>query len=402
PAEVDVLVLIHPQNLSDALLADIERFLADGGRLLAFVDPWAESATPDNPNDPMAAMSMDRGSNLATLFEAWGVDFSAERFVADAGLALQVNTPQSQRPVRHVGILGVTRDNMNGDDVITGELDAVNLASPGRLQLTEGSPLAMEPLMQSSEQAGLMDASRLQFLADPSELIDQMGATGERYTLAARLSGDAPRVLTGDAGAGDSEDGASAAAHYALNAVVVADVDMLADRYWVSRQRFFGTTMLEPFADNGDFVINAIDNLIGNADLISVRSRATSNRPFTLVDSLRREAEQNLRATEQRLEGELAETEQRLTELQQARGDTDLHILTAEQEAEIDRFMDQRLEIRRQLRQVRRELDEDIEALGTRIKAVNIALMPALITLLALAMAWRRRRAHRRQGDDDR
>src|SRR5699024_11310959 len=112
-------------------------------------------------------------------------------------------TPQSQRPVRHVGILGITRDNMNASDPITGELDAVNLASPGRLQLAEDSPLEMEPLMQSSEQAGLMDASRLQFLADPSELIDQMGATGERYTLAARVSGDAPRGLTG---AGDSED----------------------------------------------------------------------------------------------------------------------------------------------------------------------------------------------------
>lgn len=402
PVDVDVLVLIHPQELSDALLGDIERFMADGGRLLAFVDPWAESATPDNPNDPMAALDMERGSNLATLFDAWGIDFSAERFVADAGLALQVNTPQSQRPVRHVGILGVTRDNMNGDDVITGELDAVNLASPGRLQLTEDSPLEMEPLMQSSEQAGLMDAGRLQFLADPSELIDQMGATGERYTLAARFSGEVPRMPAGDAGAADSENGQSAASPYALNAVVVADVDMLADRYWVSRQRFFGTTMLEPFADNGDFVVNAIDNLIGNADLISVRSRATSNRPFTLVDSLRREAEQSLRATEQRLEAELAETEQRLTEFQQARGDTDLDILTGEQEAEIDRFMDQRLEIRRQLRQVRRELDEDIEALGARIKVVNIALMPALITLLALGMAWRRRRAHRRQRDDDR
>lgn len=403
PADVDVLVLIHPQDLSDALLADIERFLAAGGRLLAFVDPWAESAAPDNPNDPMAALNMERSSDLAALFEAWGVDFSAERFVADAGLALQVNTPQSQRPVRHVGILGVTRENMNGDDVITGELDAVNLASAGRLQLTEDSPLEIEPLMQSSEQAGLMDVARLQFLADPSELIDQMGATGERYILAARLSGEAPRVLTGEADDAESEDAdAGEAARYALNAIVVADVDMLADRYWVSRQRFFGTTMLEPFADNGDFAINAIDNLIGNADLISVRSRATSNRPFTLVDSLRREAEQSLRATEQRLEAELAETEQRLTELQQARGDTDLDILTAEQEAEIDRFMDQRLEIRRQLRQVRRELDEDIEALGTRIKIVNIALMPALITLLALGMAWRRRRAQLREGDDER
>jgi ABC-type uncharacterized transport system involved in gliding motility auxiliary subunit len=351
----------------------------------------------------MAAMNMERSSSLDTLFDAWGIDFPADRFVADAGLALQVNTAQSQRPVRHAGILGVTADNMNGDDVITGELDAVNLASVGRLELTEDSPLEMDYLMQSSQQAGLMDTQRLQFLSDPSQLMDQMGAAAEHYTLAARFSGEVPRVLTGEGEGGEAADDedaggqapGDASSHYALNAIVVADVDMLADRYWVSRQRFFGTTMLEPFADNGDFVINAIDNLIGNADLISVRSRATSNRPFTLVESLRREAEQNLRATEQRLETELAEAEQRLTELQQARGDTDLDILTEEQEAEIDRFMDRRLEIRRQLRQVRRELDEEIEALGARIKIVNIALMPVLVTLFALAMAWRRRRLRR-------
>ncbi|WP_376690825.1 Gldg family protein [Wenzhouxiangella sp. EGI_FJ10409] len=388
PEDVDVLVLVHPQELSDALLADIEGFLADGGRLLAFVDPHAESATPPNPNDPMAAMNMDRASNLDGLFEAWGLEFSEQRFVADAGLALQVNVGQGQRPVRHVGILGVTRDNLNDDDVVTGELEAVNLASVGSLGLAEGSSLELEPLMRSSRQAGPLDAQRLQMLSDPSELIDQMGATGEQYTLAARLTGEVPRAF-------ESDESAQEGDRYSLNAIVVADVDMLADRYWVQRQQFFGTTMLEPFADNGDFVINAIDNLIGNADLISVRSRATSNRPFTLVESLRREAEENLRSTEQRLEGELADAEQRLTELQQARGDTDLDILTDEQEAEIDRFMDQRLEIRRQLRQVRRELDEEIEALGTRIKVANIALMPLLVTLFALAMAWRKRRQGR-------
>lgn len=126
-----------------------------------------------------------------------------------------------------------------------------------------------------------------------------------------------------------------------------------------------------------------------------MRSRASSRRPFTLVDSLRREAEQNLRQTEERLENELAETERRLNELQQARGDTDLSILTAEQEAELDRFMEQRIEIRRQLRQVRRELDRDIEALGTRVKLLNIALMPVLVTVFALLIAWRRRRVGR-------
>ncbi len=381
PADIDVLVLVHPGDLSADMLRDIDRFVLEGGRLLAFVDPYSES---DPGPDPTAAMAMDRTSSLEGLFEAWGVEFDTDVFVADLGQALQVALQAGQRPVRHPAIIGVTADNMNPDDVVTGELDAINLASPGHLELTDSSSLELEPLLMSSANAGLVDAERLRFLEDPGELMAEVAVTGDRYVLAARLSGEV--------GSAFEMDNAAGPASGPLNAIVVADTDLLADRYWVQRQRFFGSSILDPFAGNGDFVINAIDNLLGNADLISVRSRATGNRPFTLVESLRREAEQNLLATEQRLEAELAEAERRLTELQQARGDTDLSVLTPEQEAELDRFMEQRIEIRRQLRQVRRDLDRDIEALGTRVKAVNIALMPALVTVLALFMAWRRRR----------
>ena len=173
---------------------------------------------------------------------------------------------------------------------------------------------------------------------------------------------------------------------------MVADTDLLSDNMWVQRQSFLGSTILNPFADNGALAVNAVENLLGDADLISIRSRSTSTRTFDLVEDLRRQAEARLRETEQQLEAELREAENRLTQLQQGRGDSDLSILTKEQEAEIDRFMDQRLEIRRQLRQVRRELDEEIEALGTRIKIINIVLVPLLVTAIALFVAWRRRR----------
>ena len=384
PANIDVLVLVHPAGLSGEMLREIDRFVLEGGRLLAFVDPYSESDPGPEGGDPAVAMAMDRTSSLDELFDAWGVEFATDKFVADLGQALQVALQAGQRPVRHPAIIGVTADNMNRDDVVTGELDAINLASPGHLVLVEDSPLELEPLLTSSANAGLVDAERLRFLDDPGDLMAEVAVTGEHYVLAARLSGEVRSAFETDNG--NSPDSGP------LNAIVVADTDMLADRYWVQRQQFFGTSILDPFAGNGDFVINAIDNLLGNADLISVRSRATGNRPFTLVDSLRREAEQNLLATEQSLEAELEETERRLTELQQARGDTDLSVLTPEQEAELDRFMEQRIEIRRQLRQVRRDLDRDIEALGTRVKSVNIALMPVLVTVLALFMAWRRRR----------
>ncbi len=382
PEGIDALVLVHPKRLDQGLLAEIDRFVLEGGRLLAFVDPFSEMDPGPDPSDPMAAMTADRYSTLQPLFETWGVEFPNDRFVADLGLALQVSIQQGQAAVRHPGILGLGRTRMNPDDVTTGELQTINLASAGHFTLEEGSPLQMEPLLRSSTEAGLLDTERLRMLDDPSELVAELGPTGEEYILAARFTGEVDSAFS------DHEGPASGY----INVLLVGDADFLADRYWVQRQRFFGTTLLEPFANNGDFVINAIDNLLGNADLISVRSRATSARPFDLVEDLRREAERRLRSTEQRLEAELAETEQRLSELQQARGDADLSVLTPEQEAEIDRFMNQRIEIRQQLRQVRRDLDRDIEALGTRIKVVNIALMPALVILLALAMAWRRRR----------
>ena len=180
-----------------------------------------------------------------------------------------------------------------------------------------------------------------------------------------------------------------------MGVILVGDVDILSDRLWVQVQRIFGQQIPSPFANNGDFVINALDNLTGSADLISIRSRASFARPFTTVDGLRREADAKFRATEQRLEAELDETEQRLNDLQSARNDSNSLLLTAEQQAEVDRFVEQRTRIRKELRAVRRNLDQDIERLGTTLKVINIGLVPLLITVFALGVVvlGRRRRS---------
>ncbi len=389
PEDLDVLVLVHPRDLEAEMLADIERFVLGGGRLLAFLDPHAEADPGPDPSDPMGAMTAEVHSSLEPLLDQWGIRFSVEDFVVDLGLALQVSLEQGRPPVRHPAVLGVTREHMNRDDVITGELEVINLSSVGWFELDEDSSLSMEPLLMSSRNSDILDTERLRFMTDPSLLADEMGTTGQQHVFAARFGGEVEAEL-GAADANGSDRGT-------VNAILVADTDFLSDRFWVQRHRFFGSSVLEPFANNADFVINAIDNLLGNADLISVRSRGTSARPFTLVEEIRRSAEQRLRDTEQRLEAELAETERRLEELQQARGDADLSVLTPQQEAEIDRFIAQRVEIRQQLRQVRRDLDAEIEALGNRVKVINIALMPVMVTLFALWLAWRRKRAFSRR-----
>jgi ABC-type uncharacterized transport system involved in gliding motility auxiliary subunit len=157
-------------------------------------------------------------------------------------------------------------------------------------------------------------------------------------------------------------------------------------------QSFLGQRLATTFANNGDFVINALDNLSGSAALIGIRSRATFSRPFTRVDGLRRVADARFRQTEQRLQAELDETEQRLGELQAARDDESSLLMSAEQRTEIQRFLDEQVRIRQELRAVQLDLNRNIEQLGATLKVINIGLVPVLLTVLALAMVVVRRR----------
>jgi len=386
PEDLDALVLVHPKALSEDMLLAIDQFVLGGGRLLAFVDPYAEADPGENPRDPAARFTAERSSTLQPLFDAWGISMDTEQFVADLGRALQVTVQQGQPPVRHPAILGLTGEDLSDRDIVTGDLESVNVASAGSLVDEDAEAgVGFEGLMRSSERSGLLATERLRMAGDPSSLIDELGIDERRHVLAARLTGEAETAFPDRVGDSGLTGGR-------VDAIVVADTDLLSDNMWVQRQSFLGSAILNPFADNGALAVNAVENLLGDADLISIRSRSTSIRTFDLVEDLRRQAEARLRETEQQLEAELRETENRLTRLQQGRGDSDLSILTPEQEAEIDRFMEQRLEIRRELRQVRRELDEEIEALGTRIKIINIVLVPLLVTAIALFVAWRRRR----------
>ncbi|SVE18052.1 uncharacterized protein METZ01_LOCUS470906, partial [marine metagenome] len=176
-----------------------------------------------------------------------------------------------------------------------------------------------------------------------------------------------------------------------INVILVADTDMLTDRFWVQVQNFLGQRITNAFASNGNFVINSLENLTGSSDLIGMRSRQSYSRPFTRVMGLRREAENRFRLTEQRLQQELRETEDKLTELQANRSEGSALILSPEQEVELDRFTQERLRVRKELRQVQRGLDQDIENLGTRLKIINIGLMPLLIVIGSLLLFLLRR-----------
>ena len=221
--------------------------------------------------------------------------------------------------------------------------------------------------------------------------------TGERYTLAARLSGDVSSAFPdGAPGDGDTEGHVDASTG-SINVVVVADVDMLADQFWAQVRSFFGQRIVTAWAGNGDFVINALDNLSGSSDLIGIRSRQTYRRPFDRVEELKRQADESFLAKEQELQDQLTLTESKLNDLQTGRDDDNPLVMTAEQSDEVQRFLDERVRIRKELRRVRRDLDRDIENLGTTLKLINIGLIPLLISLGAIgAVVLRARRRRKR------
>ena len=396
--DVSVLVLVHPKNLSPATQFAIDQFALRGGHIMVFVDPIAEAdRSGADPQNPMASMDADKSSSLPQLLTAWGVHFDPTQVVADRDHALSVTMRQGEAPVEHLGVLGFDKASFASNDVITAGLSVVNVATAGHLEPVKGAHTKFEPLLRSSTDSELLPVERFRMLFDPSTLREGFKATGVRYTIAARVTGDVgtafpagpPPGVTLPPGQIDLKTSVKP-----LNLVVFADTDLLSDYLWVHEQSMFGQRLTQAWAGNGDLVLNALDNLAGSADLISVRGRASYARPFERVVRLQRIADDRFRDKEQELQRQLQTTEQKLTQLQSAKGaDSSALIITPAQQQEIEQFEQEKLQIRKQLRAVRAGLDAEIHRLGNTLKILNIIVMPALFALLALAVAaWRRER----------
>jgi len=390
--DIDVLVVVHPKELPDDAQYAIDQFVLRGGHLLVFVDPNAElDDSGQDPQNPMAGMMADKSSDLPKLFKAWGIEYDPKKVVLDRTRALPISLGEGQAPVRHPAILGFTSDDLNHDEVTTANLETINVSTAGYFELAKDvKDEKLTPLIQTTGDAMTVPVDRVKMLPDPSALYTDYKPTGEHLIVAARLSGKFKTAFPDRNG-----EGALKEAKDEGQIVLVADTDILSDRLWVQIRPFFGQKLMNAFANNGDFAVNALDNMAGSSDLISVRGRATSQRPFTTVDALKRNADERFRAKEQELQKELSDTERKLTELQSAKSKDQAQILSPEQKSELDNFLKRKLEIRKELRQVRRQLDAEIESLGTKLKIINIVLMPVLVTLAALAFAWWRNQRRR-------
>ena len=405
--DIGVLVVAQAQNLSDATLYAIDQFVMRGGRLMAMVDPWSEAAA--SAPSPTGMPVSDAHSDLKKLFDAWGIQFDPTQAVGDLPGAWRVRAGGDERvqAVNYVAWFSI-RDGINQNDPATANLKAITVASPGAISKADGASIEFTPLLTTSPRSAVIPASQLQ-MPEPSKLLASFKPDGTPRVVAARIRGvlksafAGPPELAADQKRPDNFPEHKAGTEGPANMVVVADSDILADRFWVRIADFFGQPTATPFADNGPFVANLVGTLAGGDALIGLRSRGDTNRPFTVIAQMQSDAEAAYRQTEQALQKHLEEVEKQLRTLRSgseagdAKGKAEA-VITPEQRTAIDAARADIVETRKKLRAVQLELNRDISRLATTLRILNIALVPALLTILAITIALiqRSRRARAR------
>ncbi|MFQ3622432.1 MAG: Gldg family protein [Acetobacteraceae bacterium] len=406
PADIDVLMVAHPQNLGAQTEYALDQFVLRGGRLLLLLDPHSE-AQAARPG-PGGMPARDTASDLPRLLEAWGIGFDRDRVAGDLRGAMRVRAGERERvqAVDYVAWFTASGpQQISRNDVATGELNQIAFASPGFLTLREGARATFEPLITTSTDAAPIEAARVRLEPNPTQILAEFRPLHAPLVLAARIGGEFSTAFPDGPpppAEGEAPPQRSAAhlerSRRPATLVVIADSDLLEDRFWVRVQDFFGQQIATPFADNGALIVNLLDMLSGSEALIGLRSRGESRRPFELVDSIRRSAEAEFRAREQALLRRLEETERTLRDLRRGgEGARAEAVLTAEQRAAIEAARADILATRRELREVQRNLRREIENLQTVLRFANILAVPVVVGLVAIGLGvWRSRRRARR------
>jgi len=403
PSSVDLLMVVHPKELPQQTLYAIDQYVLRGGKLITFVDPYAEIDVPEkDPENPMAAMVANRSSNMPELLSNWGVERDPSDVVADRKTARQVDfgAQSNNQPIEYVLWNALTQENMSSDQRITSKLRKINVATAGHFKILDDATTEITPLLSSSDEAMLVDKRVVQFRNDPVALLTKYQQGTISYPLAVRIQGPADSAFP-DGAQGESRTKVKMPDHVdeaqnAIDVIAIADVDMLDDRFWVIMQDFYGEDLAFNTSNNIDFVHNAIEELTGSEGLISVRSRTGFTRPFVRVEALQREAERLYRAKERELENKLQETRQRIARMQVERSGSGAEIMTPEQQKEIAEFREIADRTELELRAVKGNLRKDIDQLETLVKFINIGFIPIVVAILALITGWLRVRKRTR------
>ena len=413
--EIKTLVVVHPKNMSEPTQYAIDQFVLRGGRVLLFVDPHCESDVPPGMNQ-FQAMQVPKNSDVPKLMGAWGVELEPGKIAADMNAALQVPVGQGNRQetAPYVVFLELTKERsvISSTDPVTGQLERIIVGAAGVLRKKDGATTEVQPLLTTTVKGSMIESSLISFVPDPKKLLAEYKPGDKALWLAVRITGksksafpDGPPKTDPSVEGDKNAPPATPLPHVAeaaesIGVIVAADCDMLSDQFWIRESRL-GNLLLgyNEVSDNGAFTTGAVDNLSGSSDLMGLRARGKFARPFTRIQDLEREAQQRYHATEEELKRKLTETEQKINALQKQRPDAKNAklVMTPEQQREIDDFKQTMVKTRRDLRVVKFDLDKDTRSLQSRLMALNIGLMPAIIAVFALALAGYR--ASRRAAD---
>jgi len=387
--DVNVLLLIHPRDPQPQTEYALDQFVMRGGKLIVFVDPYAyfDQSMPQMPGMPPQASS----SSLPLLFKTWGVEMDPGKVIADVVFG------SGGGPNYTPTVLSLNRTAFSRDDVVTGSIETLLYAFGGAFQVKPVEGLRLTELVKSSPESMLVDSANATLRGD--EATKGFQPSGKSLPLALRLTGKFKTAFPD----GVLEKEKPVAGTPALretsaenSVILVADVDLLADGAAVDVQEVFGRKVIVPSNGNLAFAIGMVEQFAAGNELVSLRSRAASFRPLTVVRELEAEAQKQYFGRIQSLEDELQKTTAKLQELQKAQGAgpgaKSAQILSPEQQAELDRFRKTVAETRLALKEVRKNLRQDAEGLVFWTKVANIALMPLLVALFGVMVALIRRR----------
>ncbi len=401
--DIQVLVVVHPAGISEKTQFALDQFVLRGGKLIAFLDPLS---LVDSRNamgmQNMLQRTAQASSTLDKLLKAWGLDFDVNKVLADKEYFTQVRRREDGRPMPDPTWLSLTPRAINREDVATADLDNVLLPAAGVFTGSAGPGLTQTVLLKSSPNAMLVDKMLAQFGGGTD--IKDFKPEDKEFTLALRLTGKFktafPDGKPADAAKpeekkAENKDAEKSAQPEPLKestqdgvVVLVGDTDLLYDQFCAQIQNFFGQKLIIPFNGNLSFIQNLVEQMMGDSDLIRVRSRGVQRREFEVVKNIQARAEQRYRDTIKRLEDDVAETQRKLNELLANRDAKNQRvILPPDIQQEIANLRAKEARTNRELKEVRKQLRREIDALETRLKWLNIAAMPALVAVAGVSLA---------------
>jgi ABC-type uncharacterized transport system involved in gliding motility auxiliary subunit len=400
--DVKVLLVIHPRNLPEETEYAIDQYVLRGGKLIAFVDPYAYFDQQPDLQNPFGGNQAGQ-STFYNLFKAWGIDVDMGKVIADLTFA------SGAGPRLLPTLLALTTQALNLDDVVTSQVGTLLIPFGGAFKGKPAEGLTQTVLARTSKNSMPVDLIIATLSGEPSTRGFQ--PSGEEMPLAIRLTGKfhtafpegKPRPFMpprADRKKGpDEEKKAEEKAEPQLkqskdenSVVLVADVDLLSDGAAVEIQEVFGQRVAVPRNGNLALALGLVEQLSGDSALISLRSRASFSRPLTVLREMEAQAQQQYLGKIKELEDSLNQTQENLQKLQKSKAGVTSSILTAEQQAELDNFRKKAAEARLALKQLRKNLRVETDTLEFWTKVVNIGLVPLLVALAGLALALARRR----------